>query len=74
MGYINIWRAGLARTQQFTWELAVLSHGKGGKAETQLQSLIQAPRWRRTMAMGQVPALHKGLGMAPAREGPSRSR
>lgn len=40
MGYINIWRAGLARTQQFTWELAVPSHGKGGKAEPWLQSSL----------------------------------
>lgn len=74
MGYINIWRAGLARTQQFTWELAVPLPGKGGKAEPRLQSSRRAPRWRRTTATGQTSALHEGLGWAqtlPGRDLPA---
>lgn len=62
MGYINIWRAGLARNQQFTWELAVPLHGKGGKAELRLQPLLRASTCRRTAAMRQAPALQGGQG------------
>lgn len=62
MGYINIWRAGLARNQQFTWELAVPLHGKGGKAELRLQLLLRASTCRRTAATRQAPALQGGQG------------
>lgn len=62
MGYINIWRAGLARNQQFTWELAVPLHGKGGKAELSLQPLLRASTCRRTAATRQAPALQGGQG------------
>lgn len=52
----------MARNQQFTWELAVPLHGKGGKAELRLQPLLRASTCRRTAATRQAPALQGGQG------------